>query len=187
MIEKTTRPSKLKKTLMIIGGIILLLLLIFPFALDFYLKRKLPDLINDKTAYNVKLDDFNMSLFSGKLTANNIFSTNKNAKDSTVTQINGTVKELKIEDFIIWKAVFNKTYKAKDVVLSDPNIAVVFAPKKDKKNEKKKKTRYVNGQFKQYSDGIEKLSVEKFDVNLNQIKSEKISSNNIFLTKSKAV
>ncbi|WP_333853115.1 hypothetical protein [Epilithonimonas sp.] len=139
MTEKTTRPSKLKKTLMIIGGIILLLLLIIPFALDFYLKRKLPDLINDKTAYNLKLDDFNLSLFSGNLTANNIFINNKNTKDSTVTQINGTVKELKIENFNIWKAVFSKTYKAKDVLLSDPNIAVVFAPIKDKKNEKNKK------------------------------------------------
>jgi len=139
MIEKTTKPSKLKKTLMIIVGIILLMLLIFPFALDFYLKRKLPDLINDKTAYNLKLDNFNLSLFSGDLTANNIFINNKNAKDSTVTQINGTVKELKIEDFSIWKAVFSKTYKAQDVVLSDPNIAIVFAPKKDKKNKKKKK------------------------------------------------
>ncbi|MFC4164028.1 hypothetical protein ACFOWU_10200 [Epilithonimonas zeae] len=139
MIEKTTKPSKLKKKLMIIAGIILLMLLIFPFALDFYLKRKLPDLINDKTAYNLKLDNFNLSLFSGDLTANNIFINNKNAKDSTVTQINGTVKELKIEDFSIWKAIFSKTYKAQDVVLSDPNIAIVFAPKKDKKNKKKKK------------------------------------------------
>lgn len=139
MIEKTTKPSKLKKTLMIIASIILLMLLIFPFALDFYLKRKLPDLINDKTAYNLKLDDFDLSLFSGNLTANNIFINNKNAKDSTITQINGTVKELKIEDFSIWKAVFNKTYKAKDVVLIDPNISLVFAPKKNKKNEKKKK------------------------------------------------
>jgi len=139
MIEKTTKPSKLKKKLMIIASIILLMLLIFPFALDFYLKRKLPDLINDKTAYNLKLDNFNLSLFSGDLTANNIFINNKNVKDSTVTQINGTVKELKIEDFSIWKAVFSKTYKAQDVVLSDPNIAIVFAPKKDKKNKKKKK------------------------------------------------
>ncbi len=47
--------------------------------------------------------------------------------------------ELKIEDFSIWKAIFNKTYKAKDVVLTDPNITVVFAPKKDKKSKKKKK------------------------------------------------
>ncbi|WP_312768048.1 hypothetical protein [Epilithonimonas sp.] len=140
MTEKTTQPSKLKKTLMIIGGIILLLLLIFPFALDFYLKRKLPDLINDKTAYNLKLDDFNLSLFSGDLTANNIFINNKNAKDSTVTQINGTVKELKINDFNIWKALFKKSYHLKNLVLSDPNITLIFAPKKDKKKTNSKKT-----------------------------------------------
>lgn len=139
MNEKTTKPSKLKKILTITGISILVLLLIFPFALDAYLKRKLPDLINDKTPYHLTLDKFNLSLFSGNLSAENLVINNKNKKDSTVTQINGTVKELKIEDFSIWKAVFNKTYKAKDVVLTDPNITVVFAPKKDKKNKQKKK------------------------------------------------
>jgi len=139
MNEKTTKPSKLKKTLTITGISILVLLLIFPFALDVYLKRKLPDLINDKTPYNLTIDQFNLSLFSGNLNAENLVINNKNKKDSTVTQINGTVKELKIEDFSIWKAVFNKTYKAKDVVLTDPNITVVFAPKKEKKNKEKKK------------------------------------------------
>ncbi|KFC21462.1 AsmA family protein [Epilithonimonas lactis] len=139
MNEKTTKPSKLKKILIITGSIILVLFLIFPFALDAYLKRKLPDLINDKTPYHLTLDQFDLDLFSGNLNAENLVINNKNKKDSTVTQINGTVKELKIEDFSIWKAVFDKTYKAKDVVLTDPNIAVVFAPKKDKTNQKKKK------------------------------------------------
>lgn len=139
MNEKTTKPSKLKKTFTITGISILVLLFIFPFALDAYLKRKLPDLINDKTPYHLTLDKFNLSLFSGNLNAENLIINNKNKKDSTVTQINGTVKELKIEDFSIWKAIFNKTYKAKDVVLTDPNISVVFAPKKDKKNKEKKK------------------------------------------------
>ena len=140
MSEKTTKPSKLKKTLLIIGGIILLLLLIFPFALDFYLKRKLPDLINDKTAYNLKLDDFNLNLFSGDLTADNIFIDNKNPKDSTITQISGTVKELKINKFSIWKVLFKKSYHLKNLVLSDPNITVILAPKKDRKETKSKKT-----------------------------------------------
>ncbi|MBP7500796.1 MAG: hypothetical protein KA796_13165, partial [Chryseobacterium sp.] len=139
MNEKSTKPSKLKKILTITGISVLVLLLIFPFALDAYFKRKLPDLINDKTPYHLTLDQFNLSLFSGNLNAENLVINNKNKKDSTVTQINGAVKELKIEDFSIWKAIFNKTYKAKDVVLTDPNIAVVFAPKKDKKNKEKKK------------------------------------------------
>ena len=139
MIEKTTKPSKLKKILIITGCTIFVLLLIFPFALDTYLKRKLPDLINDKTPYHLTLDKFNLSLISGNLIAKNLVIKNKNPKDSTVTQINGTVKNLKVEDFSIWKAVFSKTYKAKDVVLNDPNIAVVFAPKKDKKNKEKNK------------------------------------------------
>lgn len=139
MAEKSTRLSKLKKILIIISCTILVLLLIFPFALDAYLKRKLPDLINDKTPYHLTLDKFNLSLISGNLIAKNLVINNKNAKDSTVTQINGTIKDLKVEDFSIWKAVFSKTYKAKDVVLNDPHIAVVFAPKKGKKIKENKK------------------------------------------------
>ena len=139
MTEKSTKPSQLKKILIITGCTILVLLLIFPFALDAYLKRKLPDLINNKTPYHLTLDKFNLSIISGNLIAKNLVINNKNPKDSTVTQINGKVKDLKVEDFSIWKAVFSQTYKAKDVVLSDPNIDVVFAPTKDKTNKEKKK------------------------------------------------
>ena len=82
------------------------LLAIFPFALDFYLQKKLPDLINEKTPYKAVLKDFNLSLLKGNLTVNDLEITTKNPKDQYITQINGKIKNLNITDVNIWKAKF---------------------------------------------------------------------------------
>lgn len=137
---KSTQPSKLRKTLIITGITILVLLLIFPFALNFYLKRKLPDLINAKTPYELQLKQFDLDLLSGNLTAEKIKIRNKNPKDTAVAQINGEIKELKINDFGIWKAIINKTYKAENLVLTDADIRVNLPKKRDNKNKTSKKT-----------------------------------------------
>ncbi len=137
---KSTQPSKLRKTLIITGITILVLLLIFPFALNFYLKRKLPDLINKKTPYQLQLKQFDLDLLSGNLTAERIKIKNKNPKDTAVAQISGEIRELKINDFGIWRAIFNKTYKAENLVLTDAEIRVNLPKKRGKKNKTSEKT-----------------------------------------------
>jgi hypothetical protein len=114
------------------------LMLIFPFALNFYLKRKLPDLINDKTPYQLQLKQFDLDLLSGNLTAEHIKIKNKNPKDTAVAQINGEIRELSINDFGIWKAVFSKTYKVENVILTNADIRVNL-PKKREKNKNSEK------------------------------------------------
>ncbi len=121
------------------------LLAIFPFALDFYLQKKLPDLINEKTPYKVVLKDFNLSLLKGNLTVNNLEITTKNLKDQHITQINGKIKNLNITDVSIWKAVFSKTYHADQFTLTDSDIKIKLAAlKKDQKPSNKKIDLHIN-------------------------------------------
>lgn len=121
------------------------LLAIFPFALDFYLQKKLPDLINEKTPYKVVLKDFNLSLVKGNLTVNDLEITTKNPKDQHITQINGKIKNLNIKDVNIWKAVFSKTYHADQFTLTDSDIRIKLAAlKKDQKPSNKKIDLHIN-------------------------------------------
>ena len=121
------------------------LLSIFPFALDFYLQKKLPDLINEKTPYKVVLKDFNLSLLKGNLTVNDLEITTKNPKDQHITQINGKIKNLNITDVNIWKAVFSKTYHADQFTLTDSDIKIKLAAlKKDQKPSNKKIDLHIN-------------------------------------------
>lgn len=129
-----------KKWLLGIGISILILVLAFPFALDFYLQKKLPDLVNDKTPYRIELKDFSLSLLKGDFTADELQISTKNPKDHSITQISGTVKKIELHDISIWKALFNKSYHADQLLLTDSKINVRLAPKKKADKKQKKAT-----------------------------------------------
>lgn len=134
--KKNTR----KKWFWGIGIGMLVLIIAFPFILDFYLQRKLPDLVNDKTPYKIELKDFSLSLIKGDFTADEMKISTKNPKDFSITQINGTVKKIELHDISIWKAIFNKSYHADQLLLTDSKIKIRLAPKNKKEKKEKKPT-----------------------------------------------
>jgi hypothetical protein len=146
MNEKLQKKKhKRKKWFWGIGIGILVLISAFPFVLDFYLQRKLPDLVNDKTPYKIELKDFSLSLLKGDFTADELKISTKNPKDFSITQINGTVKKIELHDISIWKALFKKSYHADQLLLIDSKINVRLAPKnKEEKKQKKATDIHIN-------------------------------------------
>ena len=118
----------------------LVLILAFPFILDFYLQRKLPDLVNDKTPYKIELKDFSLSLLKGNFTADELKISTKNPKDFSITQIDGNVKKIELHNISIWKILFNKAYHADRLLLKDSKITIRLAPKKKEEKKHKKAT-----------------------------------------------
>ncbi|MDQ0782134.1 hypothetical protein [Chryseobacterium sp. W4I1] len=144
-MEKKTinhKRGKREKIALIIAGILLILAFTFPFLLNIYLKNKLPDLVNEKTPYQISLKDFNLNLFRGDISANSIIIKTKHTTDPSVTLINGNVKSLRIQNFGIWDAVFNKSYHVNDVQLIDPEVNVTLGKPKEKKDPAKKKINF---------------------------------------------
>ncbi|MCX8531186.1 hypothetical protein [Chryseobacterium luquanense] len=145
MKNSTVKKKTLKKKIFWTVGIFFAIVCIFPFALDYYLQKKLPDLINDKTPYKVELNGFNLSLLKGNLKASDLKITTKNPKDTSVTQINGTIKSINIADVAIMKAIFSKKYHAESFLLTDSNIKVKLAkPKKNKESKNSKLDLHIN-------------------------------------------
>ncbi len=134
------KPAKWKKTILIILGFLILVVLVFPFLLNIYLKHKLPQLINEKTPYRIVLKDFDLDLYKGNISAHSVDIHTKTTKDPAVTRIEGSLKSIKIEDFGIWKAIFSKSYHVKNIQLIDPDIRVVTGKNRKKKNTVQKKT-----------------------------------------------
>ena len=73
-----------RKWLIYTMAVILVLAVSFPFVLEFYLQRKLPDLVNDKTPYTVKISGFKLSLMSGDITVNQLKIATKDPKIKTL-------------------------------------------------------------------------------------------------------
>ncbi|WP_159474335.1 hypothetical protein [Chryseobacterium sp. 18068] len=147
MMEKKLLKKRIPRKKIILWTFLgfVTLLAIFPFALDFYLQKKLPDLINEKTPYKVVLKDFNLSLLKGNLTVNDLEISTKNPKDQQITQINGKIKNLNITDLNIWKAVFSNKYHADQFTLTDSDIKIKLAAlKKDQKPSNKKIDLHIN-------------------------------------------
>lgn len=138
--NKINLKNKRKKWLLSIFAVIIILIAAFPFALDFFLKRKLPDVINKKTPYHLELKNLNLSLLSGDFSATDLKISTKNPEDKKITQINGSVKRIEIRDFSIWNALFNKSYHADQFLLSDSTVKIRLAPKTDKEKKSTKKT-----------------------------------------------
>ena len=164
------KTGKWKRMVLISIGILFLLALIFPFVLNLYLKNKLPQLVNEKTPYQISLEDFNLNLFKGDISAHSIRISTKQTKDPAVTQINGSAKRLHIENFGIWNAIFNKSYHIKDIQLIDPNVKVVLGKPKEKKDALQKKVNF----------GVENLLVTNGNISVKgQDKKDLITGKNI--------
>ncbi|CAD7816189.1 hypothetical protein CHRY9390_03118 [Chryseobacterium aquaeductus] len=138
--NKITGKNNRKKWFFSIAAVIVLLIIAFPFALNFYLQRKLPDLVNQKTPYKLELKNFDLSLISGDFVATDMKISTKNPDDKKITQIKGNVKKIEIRDFSVWKALFNKSYHADQFLLSDSDVKIKLAPKTEKEKKATKKT-----------------------------------------------
>ncbi|MBW7676343.1 hypothetical protein [Chryseobacterium chendengshani] len=138
--NKLSQFSKRKKWFLGIITGILLLILAFPFALNFYLQKKLPDLINKKTPYKLELKSFDLSLISGDFSATDLKISTKNPNDKKITQLTGNIRRIELHDFSVLKALLNKSYRAEQFLLSDATIKIRLAPKSNKEKRSTKKT-----------------------------------------------
>ncbi|MBW8523715.1 hypothetical protein K0U91_00565 [Chryseobacterium chendengshani] len=138
--NKLSQFSKRKKWFLGIITGILLLILAFPFALNFYLQKKLPDLINKKTPYKLELKSFDLSLISGDFSATDLKISTKNPNDKKITQLTGNIRRIELHDFSVLKALLNKSYRAEQFLLSDATIKIRLAPKSNKEKRSIKKT-----------------------------------------------
>ena len=121
----------------IIAGILLLLLLIINFGLNFWLKNNLDHYIKKNSHYIVSYKTLAVDLGTGNIKATGITINNKNPQNHEIVRFQGTVDTLSIARLGIYDAIFNQSINTSNLVLSKPNLNIILPQKKTDKKAKK--------------------------------------------------
>ncbi|KQR95135.1 hypothetical protein ASG01_04590 [Chryseobacterium sp. Leaf180] len=134
---KITKKPWVKKLL--IGlGIFFGIVLIANFALNLWLKNRLPVYIKNNTDYLVSYKTLGVDLGTGNVFATQISVKTKNPENDKIIGFRGTIDTLKVSRFGIYDAVVNKVIHSSDILLARPNLQITLAKPKDKKAPKKR-------------------------------------------------
>ena len=121
----------------IVAGILLLLLLIINFGLNFWLKNNLDHYIKKNSHYIVSYKTLAVDLGTGNIKATGITINNKNPQNHEIVRFQGTVDTLSIARLGIYDAIFNQSINTSNLVLSKPNLDIILPQKNNDKKEKK--------------------------------------------------
>ena len=121
----------------IVAGILLLLLLIINFGLNFWLKNNLDHYIKKNSHYIVSYKTLAVDLGTGNIKATGITINNKNPQNHEIVRFQGTVDTLSIARLGIYNAIFNQSINTSNLVLSKPNLNIILPQKKTDKKAKK--------------------------------------------------
>ena len=121
----------------IVAGILLLLLLIINFGLNFWLKNNLDHYIKKNSHYIVSYKTLAVDLGTGNIKATGITINNKNPQNHEIVRFQGTVDTLSIARLGIYDAIFNQSINTSNLVLSKPNLNIILPQKNNDKKEKK--------------------------------------------------
>lgn len=120
----------------IIIGILSFLVLLFLInsGLNFWVKKQLPKIIQDNntTPYQITYEDIKIDLWSAAIYASNIVINPKNAPKDSATKIGiySKIGTVAINDFSIWKLIFNDVLHAKTITIDQARVILY---KKDEK------------------------------------------------------
>lgn len=151
-------------------GIFFLILLIANFGLNFWLKKKLPELLKNSTNYTIDYKNIDVDLGTGNVFVSNISVKSKNPKNLNTIGLDGTLDTLRVSRFGIYDAIFNKIYSVSDIVIANPNLEIRLPIPKGKKNQKTDlpfdfdNLKIRNGNFKVLNQRIQPVFIVK---NLN--------------------
>ena len=120
----------------IVAGILLLLLLIINFGLNFWLKNNLDHYIKKNSHYIVSYKTLAVDLGTGNIKATGITINNKNPQNHEIVRFQGTVDTLSIARLGIYNAIFNQSINTSNLVLSKPNLNIILPQKNNDKKEK---------------------------------------------------
>lgn len=126
------------KKLLIGLGVFFGIVLIANFALNLWLKNRLPVYIKNNTDYLVSYKTLGVDLGTGNIFATKISVKTKNPENDKIIGLRGTIDTLKISRFGIYAALVNKVIHSNDILLARPNLTITLAKPKDKKAHKKR-------------------------------------------------
>ena len=108
-----------------IGVISVLILLVFAnFGLNYWIKKQLPIIINDKnnTAYNINYEKIEVELLSRNIYATTLLVSPKNQPKDSKNGLFSKIESITIKHFNIWDLAFNDIIQAESIIINRPRV-----------------------------------------------------------------
>lgn len=116
------RPAK---TILIVLGSIIFLLVLANIIISSYIKKNLPLIINkeEKVPYNIIYDELDINLLSGSMTLYDVHIAPKDSMEGKVqSRLLANIKTIKIKHANLWSLLFNDEIKVRRVLLDTPKV-----------------------------------------------------------------
>lgn len=114
--------------------IVVSVLLLADFGLNFWIDKKLPTIISEKndSPYYITYKNLDVALWSGNIKATGILLLPKASMKDTINKagIYSRITSIEIKKFRVWDVLFNDKIKAKSITINEPHFILY------KKNEK---------------------------------------------------
>lgn len=119
-------------------GIVMLVLIIANFGLNYWLQNNLPSYIKKNSDYQINYANIDVELGTGNILLTKVSVKSKNPLNTKVLGLNGTVDTLQISRFGIYDAAFNNKISSSRLILVNPDLRITLADAKNIKKEREK-------------------------------------------------
>jgi len=103
---------------------ILILVILANFGLNYWIKKQLPIIINEKntTAYNINYEKIEVELLSRNIYANTLLVSPKNQPKDSKNGLFSKIESITIKHFNIWDLAFNDVIEAESIIINKPRV-----------------------------------------------------------------
>lgn len=160
-------------------GILVLVILVINFGINYWLQQNLSGYIKKNSAYQVNYEDLKVDFFTGDILVTAINIKNKNQNDLNTIGLQGSIDTLSVSRLGIYQALFNKRISSTDIFLANPDLTVRLAkPVDDKTGKKRNPVVFENLKIRRGNIAIFRHTQQKF----LGVKSLDLSVENIQMT-----
>lgn len=126
------------KPFSIVLGILLLLVLVVHFGLNFWLKNRLPDYLKNNSDYLVTYAMLDVHLGTGNILATGVSVNNKDPQNQHVIGLQGTIDSLSVSRFGILDALFYKRISSTELFLKNPSLNITLQKPRNDQSAKER-------------------------------------------------
>ena len=130
--------NKKIRTAAIVLGIMMVILVMLNFGLNFWLKNSLPGYIKRNSDYLITYKTLNVDVGTGNIFASGITVNSQSPDNTHKMGLQGTVDTLIVSRLGLYDLVFNKSLSTSKLTLKKPNLNIIL-PDPASKNDRKKR------------------------------------------------
>lgn len=143
-------------------GVLLLLLVVVNFALNFWLTNNLPSYIKKNSEYIITYKSLDVDPTTGDILASGITINNQNPDRTDKLGLQGTVDTLEISRLGLYDLIINNKISTENITLINPQLNIILPKPEDKTKNDKNALRFKDIKIRQGNLQVYRHTGQKF-------------------------